>query len=73
MEVVGSRVEGSIVVLSVRLNVNFAAPTIERVIAKRLDLIESMCNNLRLETRANLSNHLWQNVVKNNELPEPKL
>merc|ERR1719350_2401272 len=55
IEVEGTRVEGSVLVVQARLNINLAAMTIEQVVFKRKKLVVDMCANLQLETENVLS------------------
>lgn len=50
IEVLGTRVEGSVLIVQARLNVNLVAMTIEQVISKRWKMVVDMCQNLELET-----------------------
>lgn len=49
MEVVGSRVDGSILVVSIRLNLNLTCRTIDEIIGKRQGIVRDMCENFVLE------------------------
>ena len=51
LEVQGTRVEGSVLVVVLRLTVNLQAPTIEQVISKRRRAIADTCMNLAAELR----------------------
>jgi len=55
IEVEGKRVEGSLLVVQARLNINLAAMTLEQVVFKRKRLVVDMCSNLQLETENFLS------------------
>ena len=49
LEVNGTRVEGSVLVVMTRLTVNLQAPTIEQVISKRRRAVADTCSNLAAE------------------------
>ncbi|CAK0793558.1 unnamed protein product, partial [Prorocentrum cordatum] len=59
MEVLGSRIEGSILYIQMRLNVNFSALTIDQVINKRKRLVTDMCKNLRSEVSTAVERYQW--------------
>jgi len=59
MEVLGSRIEGSILYIQIRLNVNFSALTIDQVINKRKRLVTDMCKNLRSEVSTAVERYQW--------------
>merc|ERR550532_704130 len=51
IEVMGTRVEGSLLVVQARLNINLAAMTIEQVVFKRRKVLQDMCTNLEIEAK----------------------
>merc|ERR1719414_2321278 len=51
IEVQGIRVQGSLLVVEARLNINLASLTIEQVVSKRKKMVIDMCENLKLEVR----------------------
>ena len=55
LEVMGTRIEGSVVVLEVRLSVNLSALTIEQVVSKRRKLLLDMARGMRVEVRDRLT------------------
>lgn len=60
MEVIDTRVEGSVLVVQVRLNVNFTALTIDQVLTKRHKVIKDMCENLKSEAERELGGEAWE-------------
>merc|ERR1719367_1709392 len=50
IEVLGTRVESSVLIVEARLNINLAAMTIEQVVSKRKKVFGDMCQNLKVET-----------------------
>ena len=54
LEVMGKRIEGSVVVLEVRLSVNLSALTIEQVVSKRRKLLLDMAHGMQSEVRDRL-------------------
>ena len=59
MEVLGTKVDGSALVVSIRLNLNLTCPTIDDVIAKRKKIIAGMCENLKKECYSVLGSGAW--------------
>ncbi len=59
LEVHRSRVEGSVLVLSMRLNVNLQALTIEQVVSKRRKLCQDMCANMEAELQHEVHGPAW--------------
>ena len=57
LEVRSSRVEGSVIVVEVRANINLNALTIEQVIAKRHRLIVNMGEGIEAELLEDLKRH----------------
>ena len=55
MQVLGTSVEGSVLVVSLRLNLNLTSPTIEEAIGKRRKVAADMCHNLCDEVRGSLA------------------
>jgi len=49
IEVQGTRVEGSLLLVQARLNINLVATTIEEVVAKRRKMVIQMCDQLQVE------------------------
>merc|ERR1719220_2398046 len=56
IEVMDTRVEGSVLVVQARLNINLAAMTIEQVVSKRRKMLQDMCTNLELEVKTLVRN-----------------
>ena len=55
LEVTSSKVQGDVLVLEVRLNVNLASLTIEQVVGKRAKLLREIGDGMALEVRAELA------------------
>ena len=54
VEVLGSRVEGGVLVVQMGLTVNVTQLTIEQQLSKRRRLVQQMCDNIRVELKAEL-------------------
>ncbi|KAL1496781.1 hypothetical protein AB1Y20_014369 [Prymnesium parvum] len=54
LEVASTSVEGSVLLVQVRLSVNLAAMTIEQVVSKRRKVVKDMCDNMAAELKAEL-------------------
>ncbi|CAK0825739.1 unnamed protein product, partial [Prorocentrum cordatum] len=54
MQVLGTSVEGTVLVVSLRLNLNLTSSTIEEVIGKRHKVARDMCSNLQAEAKREL-------------------
>ncbi|CAK0790071.1 unnamed protein product, partial [Prorocentrum cordatum] len=66
MEVLGTKVDGSALVVSIRLNLNLTCPTIDDVIGKRKKMVVGMCENLKQECYHYLNSDLWAVVLEVN-------
>lgn len=63
LEAVGSRTEGNVLYIQIRLNINLKALTIDQVIGKRKKVVTDICQNLVGEVRASMGHHYWQLVA----------
>ena len=63
LEVTSTRVENSVLVVAVRLNINLSALTIEQVLAKRKKVVLDMCQNLDLEVDQMLKSGSWGDLL----------
>jgi len=57
-QVIGTRVEQGVLVISQRLNLNYSSGTIEDVVGKRRKVIKDMCQNLFVEAQGDVAK--WQ-------------
>ena len=55
----GSRVEGNVIIIAARLSVNLRALTIEQVISKRRQVCMDMCDTMALELRRETQLESW--------------
>ena len=62
VEVLGSRVEGGVLVVQMRMTVNVTALTLEQQLSKRRRLVEQMCDNIRHELKADLQTPEWEGM-----------
>jgi hypothetical protein len=60
LEVHDASVDGSVLVLSMRLNVNLQALTIEQVVSKRRKLCADMCSNMEAELSHEVRGQGWE-------------
>lgn len=63
LEVRSKRVEGSALVVEVRLNINLSSLTIEQVLAKRKKVVTDMCRNLKLEMGEMFGRSSWRELL----------
>eukprot|EP00445_Apocalathium_hangoei_P041850 CAMPEP_0203973722 /NCGR_PEP_ID=MMETSP0359-20131031/99736_1 /ASSEMBLY_ACC=CAM_ASM_000338 /TAXON_ID=268821 /ORGANISM="Scrippsiella Hangoei, Strain SHTV-5" /LENGTH=963 /DNA_ID=CAMNT_0050911887 /DNA_START=80 /DNA_END=2970 /DNA_ORIENTATION=- len=49
LQVIRTRVESSVLIVEVRMNVNMVSMTLEQVVAKRYKVVAGMCDNIMLE------------------------
>ena len=59
-QVLGTRVEGGLLVVQMRLTVNVTALTLEQQLSKRRRLVQQMCTNIEQELRADLATDEWR-------------
>ena len=59
LEVLGTRVEGGVIVVETRLSVNLTALTIEQVVSRRRKLCMDMCDSMQLELMHEVSQPKW--------------
>ena len=59
IEVLGTRVEGSVVVIKCAFNANLAALTLEEVLGKRRKVVRDMCEQLALRARHAAAGEAW--------------
>ena len=64
VEVLGSRVEGSVLVVQLRVTVNVTALTLEQQLSKRRRLVQQMCDNIRNELKADLALPEWEGMAE---------
>jgi hypothetical protein len=62
LQVVGTSVEGSVLVLLLRLNLNLTSGTIDEVIGKRQKVVKDMCANLVEEARKEMNSCTGDNA-----------
>ena len=63
VEVLGTAVEGGVLVVQIRLTVNVTALTLEQQLSKRRRLVQQMCDNITLELRSELSTKEWEGMA----------
>mmetsp|Transcript_41855 Transcript_41855/g.132284 ORF Transcript_41855/g.132284 Transcript_41855/m.132284 type:complete len:459 (-) Transcript_41855:344-1720(-) len=59
MQVTGTRVEGSVLVVMIRLNLNLTMGTIEDVVGKRSKVVKNTCDNILEEVKNELRGPVW--------------
>lgn len=64
LQVVKTRVEASVLIVEVRLNVNMVSMTIEQVVAKRKRVVEIMCQNIQGEVVRYLGQDMWKDLAE---------
>eukprot|EP00445_Apocalathium_hangoei_P007564 CAMPEP_0203846480 /NCGR_PEP_ID=MMETSP0359-20131031/4457_1 /ASSEMBLY_ACC=CAM_ASM_000338 /TAXON_ID=268821 /ORGANISM="Scrippsiella Hangoei, Strain SHTV-5" /LENGTH=445 /DNA_ID=CAMNT_0050761819 /DNA_START=33 /DNA_END=1367 /DNA_ORIENTATION=- len=64
MEVMGTRVEGSVLVISLRLNINLTSQTIDEAVGKRHKVVSGMCDDILLEVKNSTKGEAWSAVYK---------
>ena len=63
VEVLGSRVDGGVLVVRLRMTVNVTALTLEQQLSKRRRLVQQMCDNIRHELKADLATPQWEGMA----------
>ena len=64
VEALGTRVEGVVLVVEMRLTVNLQALTLEQQLSKRWRLVQQMCDNIKQELKADLRSDEWLGLAK---------
>ena len=62
IEVLGTHVEGSVLIVEVGLSINLASLTIDQVLSKRRKVVVDMCDQLRLKFSQDTTGTLWSTV-----------
>ena len=70
VEVLGTAVEGGVLVVQIRLTVNVTALTLEQQLSKRRRLVQQMCDNITLELKSELSSKDWEGMASLRESKE---
>jgi len=64
MEVMGTRVEGSVLVISLRLNINLTSQTIDEAVGKRRKVVSSMCDDILVEAKNSIKGKSWDALCR---------
>ncbi|KAL1520857.1 hypothetical protein AB1Y20_022418 [Prymnesium parvum] len=64
LEVQGTRAEGGVIVVDVRLSVNLNAMTIEQVVSRRRKLCADMCESMQMELMHEVKQEAWATITR---------
>ena len=69
VEVVGTRVEGGVLVVQMRVTVNMTALTLEQQLSKRRRLVQQMCDSIEQELKGDLATDDWIGMAQLRGVP----